>query len=404
MITNKSLRIFVKPMRWWAALLIALLVVWRLVGGTPQIPAVAVIIAYTICLVYYVSTKPRVDALSLSFLGLLLLALILSSPDEVFRSELRFGLFCLVFLVASSLLMSADIRYTHRQALIFVCRICVVLSVVSFFCYFLGINMMTSQYTDSGYIEDYENALGGFSGLFIHSMVLGPMASISAIYAFDKALRNRKTVYWLLWVLCVGAVFLAASRAAVFALLVSLAVVLYSLRKSEKIGNAVLILAIVFSIMLPSAGFITSRVLEKQRQREELGRGLFDSRDDKISYRLQEFWEHPLQGVGFAAIDPTLGDEFNPATGTIEPGSSWLCVLSMSGLLGFIPFLIIVMRAWLNLIKAKKRESTFYLIEGMFVFFAIHLLFEGYLFSAGNPLCLFVWLVIAGASELSATD
>ena len=404
MIPSKSLRIFVKPMKWWAALLIAFLVVGRLIGGIPGIPTFAVIIGYAVCLVYFVSTKPRIDSLSLFFLGLLLLALILSSPDEVFRSELRFALFCAVFGVASSLFQSEDIRYTHRKALVFICKICVALSIISFFCFFLGINLMTSQYSDSGYIEDYENSLGGFSGIFIHSMILGPIASISAIYVFDKALRQGKFVFWALWVLCVGAVFMSASRAALLSLLIASAVVLFSLKKSKKIGNGVVLIAVCFALLLPSAGFITSRVIEKQRQREEMGKGLLDSRNDKISYRLQEFLEHPLQGVGFASIDPALGDEFNPSTGTIEPGSSWLCVLSMSGLLGFIPFLFIVVRAWLSLQKVKKRESSYFLVQGLFVFFLFHLFFEGYLFSAGNPLCLFVWLVIFSAFELGAGE
>ena len=406
MITNKSLRIFVKPMKWWVALFIALLVVLRLVGGIPRIPDIGIWIGYVVCLAYNVSTKPRIDSLSLSFLGLLLLALILSPPDEVFRSNLRFALFCLVFLVASSLFMSGDVRYTHRMALVFICKISVVLSVVSFFCFFLGINLMTSQYSDSGYIEDYGTSLGGFGGIFIHSMVLGPMASISAIYAFDNALRKGKLLYWTLWVLCVGATFMAASRAALFSLLAASAVVLFSLRKNQKIGNGVVIIAIIFALLLPSAGFITSRVVEKHRQREEMGKGILDSRNDKIYYRLREFWEHPLQGVGFASIDPELGDEFNPVTGTIEPGSSWLCVLSMSGLLGFIPFLMIVIRALINLkrVRKRERESAYFLIVGLFTFILLHMLFEGYLFSAGSPLCLLTWLILACSFELGIKD
>ena len=261
-------------------MLIALLVVLRLIGVGPRLSTVVVLIGYALCLVYYISTKPRIDSLSISFLGLLLLALILSSPDEVFRSELRFALFCAVFLVSSSLLRSEDIRYTHRQALVFICRISIVLSIISFFGFFFGLNLMTSQYTDSGYVEDYEHILGGFSGIFIHSMILGPMAGISAIYAFDKVLRKRKIVYWLLWVLCVGAVFMAASRAALLALLVASVVVLFSLKKRERIGNAMVIIAVLFAILLPSASLITSRVVEKQREREEMGIGILDTRSD----------------------------------------------------------------------------------------------------------------------------
>lgn len=404
MINIRTKRILVKPLKWWVALLIALLVVLRLIGVGPRLSTVVVLIGYALCLVYYVSTKPRIDSLSISFLGLLLLALILSSPDEVFRSELRFALFCAVFLISSSLFQSEEIRYVHRKALVFICRISIVLSVISFFGFFLGINLMTSQYTDSGFVEDYENVLGGFSGIFIHSMILGPMASIAAIYAFDKALRKGKIVYWLLWVLCVGSVFMAASRAALLALVIATVVVLFSLRKRERIGSAVIIIAILFAILLPSASLITNRVVEKQRQREEMGIGVLDTRSDKYYYRLKEFWNHPLQGVGFAAIDPDLGDEFNPVTGVIEPGSSWLAVLSMSGLIGFIPFLLIVLRAWLNLKNTKQKNGRYYLFKGLLVFFFFHLLFEGYIFSAGNPMCLLVWLVIYSASDWGATE
>ena len=404
MITRKSIRVPVKPMKWWVALLIALLVILRLIGVFPHLPNSVVLASYAICIAYYISTKPRIDSLNLAFLGLLLLALILASPDEVFRSELRFALFCAVFLVVSTLLQSIDIRYAHRKALVFICRIGIVLTIISFICFFLGINLMSSQYTDSGYVEDYQNMLGGFSGIFIHSMVLGPMASISAIYTFDKALRKGKLVYWGAWVLCVGAVFMAASRAALFALLIASAVVLFSLRKQGRIGGKIVIIAVVVALLLPSAGFITSRVMEKQRQREEMGQGVFDSRNEKFTYRLQEFEEHPFQGVGFAAIDPDLGDNYNPSSGVIEPGSSWLFVLSMAGILGFIPFLLIIIRAWKSMNNVAKdtlkKETDYFLIRGVFVFFLIHIMFEGYLFSAGNPMCMLVWLVISCAYEL----
>lgn len=381
------------------SIVITFLIIAKLVGGIPILPLMYSVIGYGFCIIMYLLQKPKYNLLFFVFLGLLLLSLSLADPDPVFRSEMRFGLFCLVMLVATPILSSPSIHTIREKAVLYLCWASVVLSVLSFFAFFLGINLMHSQYTDSGFVEEYESTVGGFGGLFIHSMILGPMASIASIYAFFKATRTNKLHYWFIWVLCVGAVFMSASRAALFSMGVSLFVILYSLSKTKEKRRSVVIILLLLILAIPYAGVITSRVVEKQNQREELGQGVFDSRFEKISYRMQEFFSEPIHGVGFAAIDPYGGDNYNHSTGTIEPGSSWLCVLSMSGLLGFIPFFLIVLFSWRHLGQARSSCANYLLIKGLFVFFSLHLLFEGYLLSAGNPLCMIAWLVVGCAYE-----
>ena len=111
---------------------------------------------------------------------------------------------------------------------------------------------------------------------------------------------------------------------------------------------------------------------------------------------MYEFSESPLFGVGFCAIDPATGDEYDVSTGTIEPGTSWLQVPSMTGLAGTIPFVLILLSAWKN-ISRKKLYPQRGLMMGLLLTFFFHFFAEGYLFSAGGEMCAFAWLVIASS-------
>ena len=98
-----------------------------------------------------------------------------------------------------------------------------------------------------------------------------------------------------------------------------------------------------------------------------------------------------INGVQVAFIIPvTNKDVYNPLTGTIEPGTSWLAVLSMTGIIGFILFLSIFITCF------KQSLSNQYSIQltGLLAFFAVHLLVEGYVFAASNHVCYMFWLIL----------
>jgi O-antigen ligase len=93
-----------------------------------------------------------------------------------------------------------------------------------------------------------------------------------------------------------------------------------------------------------------------------------------------------------------------PSTGTIETGSSWLAVLSMTGILGFIPFGIIIYKS-VKRVWSKRRtniEACLYL--GLIVFLSIHMLVEGFILAGGSVLCFIAWIIISCCYEIDSYE
>lgn len=111
-----------------------------------------------------------------------------------------------------------------------------------------------------------------------------------------------------------------------------------------------------------------------------------------IRARIKEFTSSPIYGIGFCVVDPRY-DAVNKSTGQIEPGSSWLTIASMTGLLGLITFLSIVVSSFKKVVKIK---NDFYsmLFAGCLTFFIFHMLAEGYIMAPGSYLNFIFWLLI----------
>jgi O-antigen ligase len=148
--------------------------------------------------------------------------------------------------------------------------------------------------------------------------------------------------------------------------------------------------ALLIAIMLPNADLLTHRLQGKHTVREETG--VFDSRSVKWNARIDEFKKSPICGVGFAAVDINGKDFSARSDKHVEPGNSWLAVLSMTGLMGMIPFLIIIYRTCKVVVKLPRDKKVFY--SGMLSFVLIHMMAEGYILSAGSFLCAITWLII----------
>jgi O-antigen ligase len=110
--------------------------------------------------------------------------------------------------------------------------------------------------------------------------------------------------------------------------------------------------------------------------------------------RIQEFESSPLIGVGFASVDPEISTRFDEEEGRVEPGSSWLAVLSMTGLLGFIPIVIMILKCGIFMFKDKNQPLLSAFLGGMLFLFVVHMFAEGYVLSAGSGLFFYFWLTV----------
>lgn len=374
-----------------ATVILPLFVMLSCIGGLPDWCYSLIFVAYCLYIILMVRRLVSINKLELLFLIYLALATLLSFPDSVFHSWERLMIFSILILFSTSVLESEYNREFRRKSLKMALYISITISIISFFCYFLNINLFENSYSGE-YFSDYNDFVGHFSGIAKHSMVLGPLAGISTIYLFIKYLETKSRKCLMLIILCIGSLFFAASRGAIFATLFGISI--YFLKYIRNGNKKNIILAFIIGLLLfPIYQPYLDSALNKHENKGDFG--VYDSRTQKVDARIYEFTESPIYGVGFCAIDPNGKDKYNVLTGSIEPGSSWLAVLSMSGMIGFLFFLVIIGKA---ISQANKRKDN--LLVSILAFFSVHMLVEGYVFSAGNALSFLFWLSIGCCLDL----
>lgn len=319
-------------------------------------------------------------------------SLLINNPPSYFRAWQRFGVYIMVVLVVSPILSGAYSTQLRAKVLYYFMLIGIILSAGSFFAYFLGINLFERG---NGYLDI---GAGTFSGLMNHSMVLGPIAGLSGVALFATILSfnspRRHLIIVLMALFCLISCLLAASRVAVGATGVAciFAIFRYYRNRMSKMVSVFVVLAGLLMATFPVWGGFTNFLVEKQQKNEEMGGAMF-SRERKFTARILEFESSPVIGIGYNAINPEY-DFVEMGNGQIEPGSSWLAVASMTGVIGLCVFLGICSR---GLKRAWRIKSPFIssLLGGMLVFFFIHMIAEGYIFAPGSFLALLFWLIIA---------
>lgn len=312
----------------------------------------------------------------------------LFASEPLFDSKIRVLLFYGVTLLCSAGFSSY--RACVFRSLIFrnIIILLSILTVGSFFSYFLGINFMKTYGTDM--VVDVTKA-GRFGGLYAHSMLLGPLSVLVALAFMHSFMTSRKKLYILLFFLSAAAVVMSASRAAVLALGVATIFVLLFMKDTNGgRGRLIGLLLGVFLIAIPIFDEFSSGLIEKQQSNVEAG-GSLNSREDKWNNRIQEFYSNPIFGVGFCAVDIKNTEDYNELGG-VEPGSTHLSVLSMTGIMGFFAYLLVLLQALKNVMRADNPIAQFRL--SILIAMLVHAIFEGYALYAGGLLCLVYWLSI----------
>lgn len=372
----------------WLVMLFTLFMISRSLGFLPYIPEMVGYGLMFLMALYVLSKSKYVDKLMLLMVGYLAVNILICKPDSVFNSWMRLGFFGLLLMCASPLMQSTKLRETRYKTLYATSWIITLLSLSSFFCWFLDINFMKIVHE----VEEY-NTAGTFGGLFNQSMMLGPLAGASAVFMAYKAFEANKIerkLYICATLMCIAAVFFSASRSA---LICSVAGVLVMLQKAsggnQRFLKILTMVVLISAVTFPLWGSITDGVMEKTEANIASG-GFTASREDKWNARITEFKSSPTFGIGYASIDPQLDDV--GFGGVVEPGTSWLAILSMTGIVGFILFFGIFYKAYKACNRMRKKEDALYL--GLLTLFAVHMVAEGYVFAAGGFLCFILWLVI----------
>ena len=323
-----------------------------------------------------------------------IISIVIGAPDPRFLSARRLLFFVLLLMIVSPLLWTERVSQYRFVLLKYTLIGITILSIASFFCYFLGINLMHIK-AGSRYASDF--SIGGtFGGMFSQSMILGPMSALAALFIISSNLKvfRKNWIRITLLLLSIGAMLLSASRVAIIGGGISILFLLYRIiPQKTRFINILFVAALILVLTYPLWSFLLNGVIYKNEVRYDAEEGLLSSRMDLFNHRIREFKSNPFTGCGFSAASSFDLFEVHKG-GTVEYGSSWLCVLATLGLMGFIPFVFFLLSRFFYLTKSKKNSRFGLFISSCMFFFFIEFLTEGFVFSAGSPLCFVFWLVM----------
>lgn len=366
----------------------------QILGFTPSIPSIVLYAALIGYAVYQMLRQNLTfDWFLTAFLIYVPLALLVTSPDAVFHSWERFVLFALLVLCVSPIFTSKESIKNRLDMFKMLLFVCVIIGVGSFFARFLGINFMKTH------TKDFVFQVGQFGGLTTHSMMLGPIAGIGALYMAYIAYLSRKKLYWVLSSLSAISVLFSASRSALAAMVAGFTIMLFRLSGSvNKFAISSVICIMIGTASFPLWGSALDSVRAKNEANIKAG-GAINSRDKLWTSRINEFRNSPIVGVGFCAIDRTSSKDENldTRTGMVESGSSWLIILSMTGFIGAILLIPVFVRSYLTAYRDEDSFSA--LVCGILTLFFVHMIAEGYIFYGGSQMAFMLWLTVGVAMD-----
>lgn len=380
---KKSWSIFMLSLAWVSFVFL------RILGeGFPKPPMIVFFLFVAVAFLSLKVVPCRIFKPLFIFLLYTLLGLMLLNPDPIFQSYSRLLYFFLLLLIVSPLIQKNNFRIFRESSFVLALNYSIIIAIISMVCFFLGFNFAIRESEDADTYLDNPNL---FSGITNHSMTLGFVSMIAFVYVSHLAISSKKWSFVILAGLCFLTTIMSGSRASILAGLISLIFLLFRSNNTSKmlLKRIIAILTIVF-LSFPFWSNFVERVMLKQSTREVSGP--FDSRTYKFKARINEFEDSPLLGIGFSVVDPRY--ERLKKQGTIEPGSSWLGLLSMTGLIGFFIMFYVFVRAWRSVYRKRM-----YLHESLLLCLYVHMFVEGYIISAGSIQCVILWTVIGACID-----
>lgn len=381
-----------KPTFWFTVVIIS-----RLFAFLPNVPSIIVYLSFFLYACYVLTRSVNSLYIPLViFIAYIPIQLLATHPDSMFHSWERFILFILLLVCVSPLFISTKLINCRKTIFYLVAVCCSIVGVGSFFARFLGIN-----YGSRNQIDFILN-VGSFGGLTSHSMLLGPTAGIGALFCLWLGFTNTQKKYrwWTMAVFCAISVLFSASRSSLMALIAGMAVLIYKLSETKtKFLKIIITIVIMGTITFPIWGSALDSVIKKNELNVASG-SAFSSRDALWQARILEFKENPVFGVGFGAIDLDIASEvggYDETTGMVESGSSWLIILSMTGIIGLILLLPVLFVSYKS--AFSSRDSLSSLICGVLTLFYVHMIAEGYIFYGGSLLAFMLWATVGAASD-----
>lgn len=307
-----------------------------------------------------------------------------------FKSEYRLISFIAITLLVSPAISSNFLAVFRiklfRNMLIGI----VLLVLLSFASRFVGLSKSQGAY---------------WCGIVNHSMTLGPICGIAFITVLSDwivAGKNYTTVkkfcLIITMIATLACLFGASSRAAILATVMGTIIVTGAHFKANQIFKWGTLITIALVLSTPLWSPLWDTVMAKNQNSETLS---LSSRGVIWQQRIDEFRSHPVFGTGFGTVDiEAEASLFNEQSGQVEPGSSWLSILSMTGLVGMFTFLLLQYNTIFRFMRLADGKSMILLL-GLLFFWYGEMCAEGFWFAAGSFECFFLWSLFGVFDALS---
>lgn len=275
---------------------------------------------------------------------------------------------------------------------------CAVITIVSFFGYFLGFGKHMS-----GFVQSYMGVTGHANFLGFYAMTA--MVWFAALFFRGTNIREYAIIAGA-WVACLITLLLSASRGATAAGLLGSLLVIY-MRLKDNASHMMTAVAVGIGLIIFASPYLAvymETMTQKGIDTDTMNSSVAATRGYIWELRNMEIEKSPVVGIGAYSCDITLpaaSTFYDEKNGSIELGSSYLGLMSQEGYLGFICFLILAIPIAWKTYKYANKQTTPYaqLMLGLIVAIACHMAFEGYLLTAGAVQCVVWWFVLGAAYQ-----
>jgi hypothetical protein len=242
---------------------------------------------------------------------------------------------------------------------------------------------------------------GDFNGILAHSMLLAPYAGMGACFFSIKFLEGKlKSLFLIL--LCMIPLLLAGSRAAVLSFIISYIFIFISFVNTRHVISRVPViftaLLIIFILFTLATGSFYNYIQDSDYTQTLLNKGLKNTRVDSWNRGIKDFFTKPLLGVGVGVSENNMSEIIN-GNALVEPGSSYLAVLAMTGITGSLCMILLIIK----LLKGKYNKIQENIeVYAILIFLLVHGQFEGWILSAGSSLCFVFWLSLGRLNDIES--
>jgi hypothetical protein len=241
---------------------------------------------------------------------------------------------------------------------------------------------------------------GYFSAFMNQCMLAGPIAGMGTAIVLARALHGRSWRWGLLAVLGLIPVLASGSRVATLATGATVCFLL--VRRRPVVGIAVALLCLF-------VGYRFVNQTNSEQADDSIGnsvtgalsyKGIQNTRTELWQSRIDEFKSSPVFGVGIAMGTGSGSVVEEGGAIRVEPGSSYLAVLAMTGALGVIAFSSALGLLLFGYVKSQRQAGLDRdILNVVGIYLAVHGVAEGWILAFGSPFCLLFWLWLGNVGD-----